>query len=152
MSQESRPIPEHADTAFAQAIEDGDVETVESLLRQYPSLVNSPDWTPPPLHCAVLWNQPKVAEVLLDHGADIERRDPDRNTTAIRYAVVFCKPDLIPLLLSRGARTDFTDEGETTLRQLAIRASQGAFEEYEDLPRPPEYRRIVEQLEQLGVE
>jgi len=103
------------------------------------------------LHCAVLWNQPKLAEILLDNGADIEIRDPDRDTTPIEYAVVYGKKDLIPVLLSRGARTDFTDEGGRTLLQLAVNAADGAFEEYDDLPRPTEYNEIVVMLKHLGV-
>ena len=55
-------------TAFSGAIEAGDIQTVESLIQQHPDLVNHSDWTPPPLHCAVLWDQPKMADILLDNG------------------------------------------------------------------------------------
>ena len=92
------PMSTHDD--LSDAIEAGDGPTVEELLRKHPELVNSPDWTPPPLHCAVLWNQPKVAEILLNNGADIETRDPDRSTTPLRYAVVYCKKEMIQQLLS----------------------------------------------------
>ena len=84
-------VPKATHTAFSDAIETGDAEAVGSLVRQYPDLVNHPDWTPPPLHCADLWNKPKIAEILLDNGADIEIRDPDRSTTPFRYAIVYCK-------------------------------------------------------------
>ncbi len=137
---------------LADAIEAGDVAKVRQLVVEHPELVNSPDWTPPPLHCAVLWNQPQVAEVLLDNGANIEIRDPDRDTTPIEYAVVYCKKDLIPLLLSRGAKTDFSDEGGRTVLQLALDAADGAFEEYDDLPSPAEYNEVVDLLKRLGVE
>jgi ankyrin repeat protein len=55
-----------------------------------------------------------MAEILLDNGADIELRDPDRNTTPLRYAIVYCQRDMIPLLISRGANTGaITDNGTT---------------------------------------
>ena len=139
-------------TAFSDAIETGDVQSVRSLIQQHPRLVNHPNWTPPPLHCAVLWDQPTIAAILLDNGADIEIRDPDRDTTPIEYAVVYCRKDLIPVLLARGAKTDFTDEGGKTLLQLAINAAAGSFDQYDDLPDRNAYNEIVDQLKLLGVE
>ena len=91
--------------AFSDAIESGDCVAVKSLIGQHPELVNHSQWTPPPIHCSVLWNQPKVAQLLLDNGADIEMLDPDRQTTPLRYAIMYAKPDLILLLLSRGVNT-----------------------------------------------
>ena len=144
-------IPKEQHTAFSDAIETGNIEAVRWLIQQHPQLVNHPDWRPPPLHCAVLWNQPKIAETLLDHGADIELRDPDRDATPIEYAVVYCKTDLISLLWSRDAETDWSARGGSTLLQLAQRAAGGAFEQYDDLPRPAEYEQVVQQLQRLGI-
>ena len=112
-------IPKATHTAFSDAIESGDADTVGSLTEQYPELISHPDWTPPPLHCAVHWNQPKIAEILLDHGADIENRDPDRSTTPLRYAILYCKEQLIPLLLSRDANVGPIAENGTTALELA---------------------------------
>ena len=139
-------------TAFSDAIAAGDVEAVASLIQQHPELVNQPDWTPPPLHCAVLWNQPKIAEMLLDSGANIEMRDPDRSTTPLRYAVVYCQKQMIPLLLSRGANAGPIVENGTTALQLAKNAAAGEFEEYDDTPSRADYREVVSLLQQLGVE
>lgn len=135
---------EHDD--LANAIEKGDAATVQRVLQGRPDLVNSPDWVPPPLHCAVLWDQPEIATLLLDHGANIEMLDPDQQTTPLRYAVVFCKPRLIPLLIDRGANAGPIQPGGTTALELAIEGSEGAFEEYEDLPRRDSYLEIVELL------
>lgn len=138
--------------AFSDAIETGDAETVKSLIQQHSGLVNHADWTPPPLHCAVLWNQPKIAEVLLDNGADIEIRDPDRSTTPLRYAIVYCKQQMIPLLLSRGANAGPICENGTTAFQLAEIAAAGEFEEHDDMPSRNEYSEIVDLLRQFGIE
>lgn len=134
--------------AFSDAIESGDLPAVEALLQRCPELVNHAAWTPPPLHCAVLWNQPQIAECLLDHGADIEMRDPDRQTTPLRYAILYCKRELIPLLLSRGANTGPVVEGGTSALRLAKDAADGEYEEYDDLPTRDAYEEVVAILQQ----
>ncbi len=141
-------MSEHS--AFSDAIESGNADAVKSLIKQHPELVNHADWTPPPLHCAVLWNQPKIAEILLDNGADIEIRDPDRRTTPLRYAIVYCKKEMITLLLSRGANSGPIVQNGTTALQLAKDAAAGEFEEYDDMPSRSEYSEIVNLLQQLG--
>lgn len=123
-------------TSLSDAIECGDLATVERLIRQHPILVNSLEWTPPPLHCAILWNQLSVAELLLDSGADLELADPDRQTTPLRYAIMYCKTELIPMLLSRGGQcrincrkwiNSFTTCDAGSIRQIrTIRGSSRA--------------------------
>jgi ankyrin repeat protein len=71
------------------AIEAGDAASVKSLLVENPELANSREKTPPPLHFMVWCNLPKMVELLLDHGADIESRDQDNDTTPVRYAIVY---------------------------------------------------------------
>ncbi len=137
--------------ALSDAIESGDMHTVERLVKQFPELANHPDWTPPPLHCAILWNQPKIAELLLDNGANIERRDPDRHTTPLRYAIMYCKTELIPLLLSRGAVSRPVAENGGSALQLARDGSEGAFEEFDDLPSRDAYVSEVRLLEESGL-
>lgn len=144
--------PTRADhTAFSNAIESGDDRTVVSLIQQHPELVSHPDWTPPPLHCAVLWNQSRIAELLLDNGADIEMPDPDRQTTPLRYAIMYCKTDLIPMLLSRGANAGPVVEGGLSALQLAQEAANGAYDEYDDLPSREDYGNVVRILRQAGL-
>ncbi len=138
-------------TAFSDAIQARDAEAVRNLIQQFPELANHPDWVPPPLHCAVLWNQPEIAEVLLDSGADIEMLDPDRQTTPLRYAVMYCKTELIPLLLKRGANSGAIVEDGSSALELAREAAGGAYEEYEDLPRPADYQKVVDVLLQNGI-
>ena len=139
------------DNDLANAIESGEAQAVEQLLQQKPDLVNSKDWTPPPLHCAVLWNQPQIAELLLDSGADLEMRDPDRQTTPLRYAILYGKTDVIPVLLARGANTGTNEEDGSTAMELAIQAANGDFEEYEDLPSAAEYGAVIQTLRDHGV-
>ena len=86
-------------TSLSDAIETGDYHTASSLIQQHPDIVDHPNWTPPPIHCAIYWNQPRIAELLLDNNADIELFDHDRQTTPLRYATMSGKTDVIPLLL-----------------------------------------------------
>ena len=145
------PLTKSDHQALSDAIESGDAGKVESLIQRHPGLVNHPDWTPPPLHCAVLWNQPDIAELLLNHGANLEMRDPDRQTTPLRYAIMYCKTALIPLLIARGAiAVPITKKGTSAL-QLAMAGANGAFEEYDDLPSRDEYRNVADVLRQCGV-
>lgn len=142
-------IPRSSEKRFSDAIESEHVDTVVSLLGKYPELINPEGWVPPPLHSAILWNRREVAEVLLDHGADLEQRDPDRQTTPLRYAVMYAKVDLIPLLISRGANQGAIEEGGLTAVELAETAASGEYEEYEDLPRAGEYAAVLDLLRSL---
>lgn len=118
------------------------------MLAEHPRLANASGWTPPPLHCTVLWNQPAVAEVLLDHHADLEQRDPDQKTTPLRYAIVFAKEQLVQLFIKRGADTGVISGHKGTALQLAVRAANGEFEDFEDTPDRHQYQRIVDLLTQ----
>ena len=137
---------------FAEAIESGNVANATRLIDEHPELVNSPKWTPPPLHCAVLWNQPQIANLLLDRGADIEIRDPDRDTTPLRYAVIYCKRELVRLLVLRGANTGPIKPNGSSAMELAVEGANGEFEEYDDLPNRSHYGEIIELLKENGIE
>lgn len=122
------------------------------MIQQHPELVNHPQWTPPPLHCAVLWNQVQIMELLLDNGADLEMRDPDQQTTPLRYAIMYCKVEVIPVLLQRGASSAPIVEGGSSALELAKQAAAGAFEEFEDLPAKEAYAPVVALLERLALD
>lgn len=146
------PDPSRQDhTNFSDAIEHGDLPRIESLICKYPQLVNHTDWTPPALHCAILWNQSAAAQLLLDYGADLELRDPDRQTTPLRYAVMYGNSDVIPMLLMHQANTGPIVEGGVSALQLAREGASGVFEEYEDLPRRAEYEAVMSVLLKHGV-
>ena len=138
-------------SALASAIESGELHAVEALIRRHPELVNHPDWTPPPIHCTVLWNQPEIAEFLLDHGADLEMLDPDRQTTPLRSAIMYCRTEMIPLLLTRGANFGPVGENGPSALELARNAANGAFEEYADLPPRTAYLEVIRILQQCGI-
>lgn len=67
----------------------------------------------------------------------------------VRYAIMFCKTDLVQLLLSRGANSNSIVEGGRTALQLAEDAANGESEEFEDLPSPEAYKSVVAILKQF---
>ncbi len=144
-------IPQNEHARFAEALKAGDASTVHSAIERYPDLVCHPEWVPPPLHCAILWNQPEMASILLDNGADIESTDPDRKTTPLRYAIMYARTDTIPMLLARGANTGPIVDGGTTALQLATEAANGQYEAFDDLPARDEYDAVVQLLRQAGL-
>ncbi|MGI9454960.1 MAG: ankyrin repeat domain-containing protein [Aeoliella sp.] len=137
---------------FRIAIEGEDVVEAERLIADDPGLVDCREKTPPPLHLLVWVNKPMMIKLLLDHGADIESRDQDRNTTPVRYAIVYCRKEIIRLLVSRGADLGVQEGGDTTALQMAMNGAAGGFEEYDELPSREEYGEIVELLKELGAE
>ena len=82
-------------------------------------------------------------EWLLDHGADIERREQDYGSTPLNCAVVMRHKRIIRTLVERGTDT-------THAMDLAQRGLAGDFEHGPSLDREG-YREIVELLQELGV-
>lgn len=127
------------------AIEADDVDRIVQLLTLRPGLVNSTEQMPPPIHWAIYRDRRRAAKALLDRGADLALRDRDRKATPLDYAVVYARADLIPVLISGGARLDGG-------MQVALKGASGGFEDYAELPGRREYEGIVELLRQLGAE
>ena len=133
------------------AISAEDVTRIERLLTENPDLANCKDYTPPPIHTAVYENKLKSVEALLDHGADIELRDQDRNTTPVRWAIVYARQEIIRLLVSRGAYLGSRNLSGTAL-QVALEGAEGGMEDFPELPTRDEYRKIAALLRDLGAE
>ena len=128
---------------LCRAIEANDIEMAEKLLAAHGDLADSNEGTPPPIHWAIYQDRWNMVELLLDHGADIERRDRDRGATPLDYAIVYARPEIIKLLVSRGANL----EGRL---QLAVKGASGGFEAFGELPTREQYEGIVELLAGLG--
>ncbi|BFT72266.1 ankyrin repeat domain-containing protein [Paenibacillus sp. P36] len=80
----------------------GMIDVLQKMVEEDAEVVNQrgPDGQVP-LHYAV---SSDVIDFLLDHGADIDMRDIDHNSTPAQYAVN--KPDKCKHLIKRGAQTD----------------------------------------------
>ena len=79
------------------------VETLEALIRETPDVVNAPGCDGmSPLHFAAT---PRIAELLLKHGADINLRDRDHWGTAAQWTMRR-RPEVSRYLLEQGAEAD----------------------------------------------
>jgi len=62
-----------------------------------------------PLMMACQWNQPEIAGLFLDYGADLEPVESSCGRNALMYACLSGNVRLVKLLVERGARIDSTD-------------------------------------------
>ena len=79
------------------------IETLETLIRENPDVVNAPGSDGmSPLHFAAT---PRIAELLLKHDADINLRDRDHYGTAAQWTM-HRRPEVCRYLLEQGAEAD----------------------------------------------
>jgi ankyrin repeat protein len=95
-------------------VSEGDLERVESLLKENPLLVNEEDANGrTPLFTAVIRRNPQMVKLLIDYGASV--RVGDRNLRApIHFAGFNNDTDMIALLLEKGAVVDTRAIGAAT--------------------------------------
>ncbi len=90
-------------SAFIDAVNSGDAKQVKTLLAENSALVNTLDCNGmSPLHFAAT---PRIAEILLKHGADINLRDRDHNGTPAQWTIRR-RPEVCRYLLEQGADAD----------------------------------------------
>lgn len=87
----------------------GDAARVEAILAADPAAVSAfsgDGWTP--LHLAAAFGSPAAARVLLDHGASVDTvsANPQRNQPLHAALALGRNPEVIELLLDRGANAD----------------------------------------------
>jgi uncharacterized protein len=83
--------------------------------------LNAPDPTggSSPLILTALFGQPEAAKVLIEAGADLNRKNTD-GTTALINAAFFCRTNIVKLLLTHGADRDLRNKaGSTALDSVA---------------------------------
>lgn len=101
---------------LSKAIEAGNLDEVQALVSQESTNLNATDdKNHTPLIYALIHNKSKIAQCLLDNGADIHAQDNDR-MTALRYAAFHGHYDLVKTLVEKGADINKKDIfGETPL-------------------------------------
>jgi ankyrin repeat protein len=114
------------DAALVTAVENGDAMEVSSLLgrRASPNATGSKrdPGDPSPLTIAATEGHTEVADLLIDHGADMNYRERHGGFTPLIRAAQSGHTETVKLLLARGAKANLRDEwkGHTAL-EWAVR-------------------------------
>src|SRR5215470_10026201 len=96
-------MEQHADEAVHEAARSGHADKVAEMLTKDPSLIDAKGIDArTPLHCA---GAVAVAALLLDHGARIDARDEDHDSTPAQWRIGE-SPDVARFLLERGSKAD----------------------------------------------
>jgi ankyrin repeat protein len=122
-------IPEDGDFAkgflqltentLAGAARTGDIEAIKQHIAEGAD-VNELLFEMPPLTWAVTMGQIEAAELLLQHGADINGRNRDRNT-ALHLAVFLGRAEIAKLLIKNGADVNAkNNDGATPIDLLGV--------------------------------
>ena len=109
-----------------EAVRDGDLEKVKSLLKEKPDWVSSKnDVGQTLLHCAALNGHTDVAKLLLEKGADVNAKDKS-GKTPLNYAAVNWGPnaDVRELLRKQGGILDTDANIQEEFDQLWITADK----------------------------
>lgn len=94
---------QNADQAVHKAARAGLVDKLAGMLAKDPSLINAKGMDArTPLHCA---GTVATAALLLDHGAQIDAKDEDHDSTPAQW-LIGDSPDVARFLLERGAKAD----------------------------------------------
>jgi ankyrin repeat protein len=105
----------------------GDLASVQRKLNLEPELLelHSPDgWTP--LHLAAFFGERRVAEALLDRGAQVDARSTNRmQNTPLHAAAAGGNTSVVALLLERGADPNARQEGGWTALHAAAQSGNG---------------------------
>src|SRR5579863_3967155 len=134
MSQQS------ADQAVHEAARAGLLDKLAEMLAMDPSLVDAKGMDArTPLHCA---GTVAVAALLLDHGARIDARDEDHDSTPAQWRIGE-SPDVARFLLERGAEADIflaAALGDVALAEKLVTKDRGCLAHR--IGKPPEFPPI----------
>lgn len=132
------------DTALIKAVANGRIDIVQVLLDNGgdPNELGS---SGKPVLCFAAENNPVIAKVLLDKGADVNAQistGPNKGATALIGATFMGNAESVRLLLSKGARVSAKNHQGMTSLQIA----QALFEQEQSLDKRRERERIVQML------
>jgi hypothetical protein len=115
----------NADQAVHEAARAGLTDKLAEMLATDPSLIEAQGMDArTPLHCA---GTVEVAALLLDHGARIDARDDDHDSTPAQWRIGE-SPDVAAFLLERGAKADIflaAALGDMALAERLVREDRG---------------------------
>lgn len=128
---------QNADQAVHKAARAGLTDKLAEMLARDPSLIDAKGVDArTPLHCA---GTVAVAALLLDHGARIDARDEDHDSTPAQW-LIGESPDVARFLLERGAKADIFSAaalGDLGLAEKLVTEDRGCLAQR--IGKPPEF-------------
>jgi ankyrin repeat protein len=128
---------QNADQAVHKAARAGLTDKLAEILARDPSLIDKKGVDArTPLHCA---GTAAVAALLLDHGARIDARDEDHDSTPAQW-LIGESPDVARFLLERGAKADIflaAALGDLALAERLVTEDRGCLAQR--IGKPPEF-------------
>src|SRR5580658_6997054 len=126
-----------ADQAVHDVARAGLLDKLAEMLAMDPSLIDAKGMDArTPLHCA---GTAAVAALLLDHGARIDARDEDHDSTPAQW-LIGESPDVTRFLLERGAKADIflaVALGDVALAERLVTEDRGCLAQR--IGKPPEF-------------
>ncbi|EEP75482.1 predicted protein [Uncinocarpus reesii 1704] len=73
-----------------------------------------------PLQQAVMYKQPEMVQLLIDHGADLDKTASIDHPSPVFLAATYARPQMVEMLLNAGACMNAKKEGKPTLLYYAV--------------------------------
>ena len=142
-------LPAKLRNAFFSAAAEGDLETVSAMLDKQPLLVDArPDNDHrTPLIITAWKNQPEMARLLIDRGADLESEDFVWGASALGWAGWNGQPKVAQVLIAAGAEVNHPNRGGCTPLCSAL-ARAGS--KYADDATPEDRASVIRLLREHG--
>ena len=103
---------------------DGDVITVDRMLREGMPVDVSGGNGFTALHYATLFDRTDVIKRLVDEGADVNRQDRWYKDTPLHMAALYNNTEAVRLLLDNGADINLINDGNKTPLHVALKGSE----------------------------
>eukprot|EP00039_Didymoeca_costata_P014863 m.245744 g.245744 ORF g.245744 m.245744 type:complete len:854 (-) comp16109_c3_seq10:48-2609(-) len=100
-------------TALHAAVENGHIDVVRLMMKYKVKQMGSMEGATP-LILGAMYNQHKIAEVLIEHGAQLNAQVPDTGNTALHHAVGSGYRKFMAVLLKRGVNIEVPNKGGLT--------------------------------------
>lgn len=141
----------------ARVIRNGQLSELEREISKYPEIVNKPmlEARVHPLSLAILYNQPEVARLLIEHGSDINHTDAAGNTPLTK-SIIMNKPELTQVFLDCGADTSIKNNSgfshDTMIERLKEKLGDNATTNNPDIEEFHSHNGFFRGLRTLGIE
>ena len=110
--------------SFLDAAVDGNVKTVDRMLRDGMPVDVRDEYGETALHLATTSNKTNVVQHLLQEGADVKRQTQNSKKTPFHYAAELNYTEVVRLLVRKGADINISSEGNKTPLDVARKGSE----------------------------